>query len=231
MADKNKQDDIEGVKDGLHVFNAVSQITDSLSKTGIAKGRKAPGLGYEYRGIDDVYNALSSRLGAHKLCIAPNVVSCERTAITTRNGSKAAHVLLTVNYSVTSGVDGSSFNSSVISEAIDTSDKALNKAMSNAYKNLAFQLFCIPVGPQNDVEYENHEIDFEKVKENAVKEQQSRPVEQRYFALVDALNKAHNIEVLEKRWSLGSDLRNELDDDQMKNLTEAYETKKTELEV
>ena len=43
-------------------------------------------------------------------------------------------------------------------EGLDRGDKAINKAMSSAYKNLCFQLFCIPVEPNQDSEFESPQV-------------------------------------------------------------------------
>src|SRR5690606_19364534 len=43
-------------------------------------------------------------------------------------------------------------------EAMDSADKATNKAMSAAYKYAAFQTFCIPTEGDNDADATTHEV-------------------------------------------------------------------------
>ena len=48
--------------------------------------------------------------------------------------------------------------SKVFGEAMDSGDKATNKAMSAAYKYAAFQAFCIPTEGDNDADKTTHEV-------------------------------------------------------------------------
>jgi hypothetical protein len=55
------------------------QVQGELAKTGIAKNRKnQQGSGYMFRGIDDVYAALSPLLSAHKLVVIPRVLTAAK---------------------------------------------------------------------------------------------------------------------------------------------------------
>lgn len=51
-----------------------------------------------------------------------------------------------------SAVDGSRHTVSTFGEAMDSADKATNKAMSAAYKYMAMQTFCIPTEGDNDAD-------------------------------------------------------------------------------
>jgi hypothetical protein len=78
------------------------------------------------------------------LFLVPRVRSCKKEAYPIR-GNTWFSVQLEVEYEV-HAADGSMLSATVYGEAMDTGDKATNKAMSAAYKYLCFQLFCIPVG-------------------------------------------------------------------------------------
>jgi hypothetical protein len=54
-------------------------------------------------------------------------------------------------------IDGSMHTVATYGEAMDSSDKATNKAMSAAYKYAAFQAFAIPTEGDNDAE--NHTLE------------------------------------------------------------------------
>ena len=62
--------------------------------------------------------------------------------------------------------DGSFIETILKGEAMDTGDKAINKAMAIAYKYLCFQLFCIPVEDMTDPDSESPELGAEKQKKD-----------------------------------------------------------------
>ena len=49
------------------VYAAINAIQNDLSKEGITKDKRNQAQGYNFRGIDDVYNALSPLLAKHGL--------------------------------------------------------------------------------------------------------------------------------------------------------------------
>ena len=57
-----------------------------------------------------------------------------------------------------SAEDGSKTTARMIGEAMDSGDKATNKAMSAAYKYAAFQTFAIPTEGTPDADAETHEV-------------------------------------------------------------------------
>jgi hypothetical protein len=141
-----------------HVYAAIAEITAELARTGIAKDRRNDQQGYRFRGIDDVYNALAPCLARHKLCVLPRVLTREVTERTTAKGGALFYVIVDVAFDLVSAVDGSRHEARVIGEAMDSGDKATNKAMSAAYKYLAMQTFCIPTEGDNDADATTHEV-------------------------------------------------------------------------
>jgi hypothetical protein len=145
------------------VYAAIAAITAELAKAGIAKDRKAStgGASYNFRGIDDVYNALAPLLAEHKLCILPQV--CEREVIErqSRSGGALFYVTVKVKFDFVSAEDGSCHEVITLGEAMDSGDKATNKAMSAAYKYAAMMAFCIPtLGAEG--EEDTHEVTVRK---------------------------------------------------------------------
>ena len=55
------------------VYRAIRDATKALSRDGISKDKKNEAQGYRFRGIDDVYNALSAVLAGAELCILPRM--------------------------------------------------------------------------------------------------------------------------------------------------------------
>lgn len=127
----------------MKVYKAISGVSNELL-SGIAKGSKNQQQGFMFRGIDAVYNALSPALVKHELLILPRMISRESTERTTKNGGVLFYVTVEAEFDFISTEDGSKHTVKTYGEAMDSGDKATNKAMSIAYKYAAFQAFCIP---------------------------------------------------------------------------------------
>ncbi len=140
------------------VYKAIATVTRALGREGIAKTSKNVQQGYAFRGIDAIYNALSSELASANLCIIPRIVSRESIERQTRNGGALFYVTIAAEYDIVSAVDGSMHTASAYGEAMDSGDKATNKAISAAYKYMAMQLFCIPTEGDNDADGTTHEV-------------------------------------------------------------------------
>jgi hypothetical protein len=142
---------------GPHVYRAIAEVTALVGKAGISKDRRNTQQGYQFRGIDDVYNALSGAISAAGLCLLPRVTSREVTERTTKSGSVLFYVVCGVDFDLVSAADGSRHTVHVVGEAMDSGDKATNKAMSAAYKYMAMQVFCIPTEGDNDADATTHD--------------------------------------------------------------------------
>lgn len=139
------------------VYTAIVKVTESLAKHGISKDRKNEQQGYKFRGIDDVYNALAPFLAEAKLCILPCVLERSVVERLTKSGGNMFYVTVKVDHAFISAEDGSEHHVVTYGEAMDTGDKATNKAMSAAYKYAAIESFCIPTEGDNDTESKTHE--------------------------------------------------------------------------
>lgn len=141
------------------VYKAINDITGELAKVGIGKDKTAStggGGNYKFRGIDDVYNALSELLAKYNLCIIPRVLNRELAERTSSKGNALFYVVVDVEYDLVSANDGSIHTARIVGEAMDSGDKATNKALSAAYKYLCFQTFCIPI--EGDSETDDYKI-------------------------------------------------------------------------
>jgi hypothetical protein len=143
---------------GPKVYAAIVAITADLAKLGIAKERTNQELGYRFRGIDDIYNALSPLLAKHRLCILPRML--ERSCVERRSTGGEALFAVTVRaaFAFVSVRDGSSHIVETYGEALDGGDKATAKAMSAAYKYAALQTFCIPTEADHDPDAVTHRV-------------------------------------------------------------------------
>ena len=140
------------------VYAAIAAVQGEIAKVGISKGRKNQQQGYSFRGIDDVYGALASLLSKNGLCILPRAVSRECVERQTAKGSAIFYVTVDVAFDFVSVEDGSRHVVKTYGEAMDSADKATNKAMSAAYKYACLQAFCIPTEGDNDSESTTHDV-------------------------------------------------------------------------
>ena len=140
------------------VYAAISAVMGIMSKQGISKDRRNQQQSYQFRGIDDVYNALSSVLADNKLVILPFVQDMRREERTTAKGGSLNYTILTVDFTLVSAEDGSQALVRTIGEAMDSADKSANKAQSAALKYAALQVFMIPTEGDNDADATTHEL-------------------------------------------------------------------------
>lgn len=148
------------------VYAAISGVASALAEQGIRKERKQGSqVNYAFRGIDDIYNALAPELVKHKLLILPRYT--ERTSVerTSKNGGALFYITVRGDFDFVSTEDGSVHTVTTYGEAMDSGDKATNKAMSIAYKYAAFQAFCIPTEETAvDADAEVHSVAPKQVK-------------------------------------------------------------------
>lgn len=143
----------------MKVYQAINKVQAALSQQGIAKNRRnTQGSGYNFRGIDDVYNALSPLLAEHGLCILPRVMSRSCEERSSKSGGALFYVTVEAEFDLVCAEDGSKHTVKTFGEAMDSGDKATNKAMSAAYKYAAFQAFSIPTEGENDADAHTHEV-------------------------------------------------------------------------
>lgn len=140
------------------VLACIQAVMTDMAKSGVAKNKTNSAQGFSYRGIDDVMDALSGSLSRHGLIITPHVLEREATVRDTRNGGSMLHVTLKISYDFKAVSDGSiEVVGPIYGEAMDSGDKATNKAMSVAYKYATTQEFCIPISG-DDPDAQSHEI-------------------------------------------------------------------------
>lgn len=141
------------------VYLSIASIIAKLSTQGISKDNRNQQQGYSFRGIDDIYNALSKLLAEEGLVIMPRILSRSLKEVQTAKGGMLFYVVLEAEYDFISTKDGSVHTARVYGEAMDSADKATNKAMSAAYKYLCLQTFCIPTsGESPDADAQTHQV-------------------------------------------------------------------------
>lgn len=136
----------------MKVYQAINAVQAALSRDGITKQQENKQQGYKFRGIDDVYNALAPLLAKHGLCILPRMLTRTCEARETQRGGVLFCVTVEAEFDFVCAEDGSTHVVRTFGEAMDSADKATNKAMSAAYKYAAFQAFAIPTEGDNDAD-------------------------------------------------------------------------------
>lgn len=163
------------------IYRAISGVIADVGAVGKDKINKQQG--FKFRSVDDVYNALHPALAKNKVFIVPEILEQSREVVgTTKNGAKMTLVICKIKFTFYAE-DGSFVESVIIGEALDTGDKATNKAMAIAYKYACFQVFCIPTEEMVDPDAESPEVKVgvDKKKQEASKEGEKsdgKPVQQ-----------------------------------------------------
>lgn len=143
----------------MEVYKSIAAVAGELAQMGISKSSRNAAQGFNFRGIDAVYNALSPLLAKHNLCILPRCIERQCVERINAKGTALFYVTVKAEFDMVSAIDGSKHTVATYGEAMDSGDKATNKAMSAAYKYAAFQAFCIPTEETStDADSETHEV-------------------------------------------------------------------------
>jgi hypothetical protein len=132
------------------VFGAINAVQAAMAEIGISKSRKNQGQNYQFRGIDEVMNALAPVLVDAKLAIFPRFTERQCEPRATAKGGVMWTATVRGDFDFVSTEDGSIVTATTYGEAQDSADKATNKAMSAAFKYACFQAFCIPTEGDGD---------------------------------------------------------------------------------
>lgn len=149
----------------MEIYEAINNVMADIGYIG--KDKRNSQQNFNYRGVDDVMNALQPALVKHKVFVAPEVLEHTREERQTKSGGSIIYSILKVKFTFTAS-DGTAVPVTVIGEAMDSADKSSNKAMSVAFKYACFQLFCIPTEEMIDPDADTYFTDpKDKPKEDA----------------------------------------------------------------
>lgn len=129
------------------IYKKIIEVMADINAIG--KDRRNQQQGFQFRGIDDVMNELHSSLAKCGVFVLPTVLEENRTTGKTRSGGDMFYTRLKINFGFYAE-DGSHVDAVVIGEAMDTADKASNKALSIGLKYAMLQVFCIPTEDEKD---------------------------------------------------------------------------------
>ena len=142
----------------MEILKAINKVQAQLAKAGIGKDRKNQAQGYSFRGIDDMYNALSPLLAANGIGVLPAYSERQVVERESAKGGALFYTTLKGEFTLRSADDASEVKVTTYGEAMDSGDKATNKAMSAALKYAFMQTFTIPTEGDNDSENHTHEV-------------------------------------------------------------------------
>lgn len=138
------------------IFKQLSLVQKALSSKGISKDQKNNYDKYDFRGIDDVLNAVGPIFAEHGVLLIPSMKSCVVEPVQTGQGKTTNRAYVEVEMTFYDE-HGDSVTAIFSGEAMDRGDKAINKAYTAAYKYFLFEAFTIPVQGTEDADSETHE--------------------------------------------------------------------------
>lgn len=136
------------------IYSAINSV---MSEIGAIGKEKRSQQGFNYRGVDDVMNALAPAFIKYKLFVVPEVLEQSREERASARGGMLIYSICKIRYTFYAE-DGSHVEVVTIGEGMDSGDKATNKAMSIAFKYACFQVFCIPTEEMVDPDAEGHTL-------------------------------------------------------------------------
>jgi len=112
------------------------------------ESKMSGGGGYKYRGVEDILPSIKILFGRHSIHCAPNFTVVSDESGQGNKGNQRRVVIQGAFRFYAS--DGSYVTSTTIGEAMDVQDKAMNKAMTAAYKYALVQTLAIADGDDPD---------------------------------------------------------------------------------
>lgn len=212
-----------------NVYARIVSCAAEIAEQGISKDRKNTQQGYNFRGIDDVYNALAPIISKHGLVILPRVLSREQVERQTQKGGVLFYTTVEVEFDFVSALDHSKHTVKTYGEAMDSGDKSTNKAMSAAYKYACMQAFCIPTEGDNDADQTTHDVAPKKPEPK----QEVKPVDGNEFLIMqNGIKAAKDMSELKAEWSkIAAAIKSgRMTDQQVKALEKEKDKRKLDLD-
>lgn len=131
----------------LSIHQRMAAIARQIASEGIGKTRQNQQQRYNFRGIDDAMNSFAKVLAEHHVFVVPKFTDRNVTERHSKNGGLLLYVDLQAEFTFTADTGESVTVGPFYGEAMDSADKATNKAMAVAFKYCLFQTFCVPLEP------------------------------------------------------------------------------------
>ncbi len=123
----------------------IKQLTKVMDEVGaVRKSERNTHQNFNFRGIDNIVNAVSPALRMHGVVVVPTVNASEAETLEIgQNRTRMGYVRVNVTYTFYA-TDGSNIAATVVAESMDSGDKATAKAMSVAFRTALLQTLCLP---------------------------------------------------------------------------------------
>lgn len=152
-----------------NVTQALAAVMAEVRGVGKDGFHDAPGAKFKFRGIDAIVNAVGPAMRNHGVIVTPQLVDVTRRDVSTSQGKASRETCVIVKYIFT-GPDGTTLETIVPGEAMDSADKGTAKAMSVAFRIALLQALCLPT---DDADPDSHHY------ERGHQQQSSQPPQQR----------------------------------------------------
>jgi len=126
-----------------NVQQAWAAVMGEVRELGKDQLHNSPGARFNFRGVDDVMNAVGPVLRKHQVSVVPTHVDLQTRATQTSTGKATQEALVMVQYAI-HGPAGDSMAGGSAGGAMDSGDKGVPKAMSVAYRTFLLQALCLP---------------------------------------------------------------------------------------
>ena len=136
------------------IFERISAVMQEIGA--VEKNRVNQQQRFNFRGIDDVYNAVQKIMAKHQVFTTVEIEPISRAEISSKQGTKGIWVHNRYHYTFYT-IDGSSVITTTDGEAFDYGDKASNKAAAISHKYALIQTFAIPT-KLDDPDDSSHDI-------------------------------------------------------------------------
>lgn len=123
------------------IYNAINAVMQDVGA--VKKDQRNNAQNFNFRGIDNVINAVYPAFVRHGVFVTPRVVEKHRELSTTGRGGTIENIYLTVDV-VFHALDGSHLTATVAAQSFDSGDKATAKAMSVALRTALLQVLALP---------------------------------------------------------------------------------------
>ena len=125
------------------VQQAWAHVMAEVRELGKDQRHDSPGAKFNFRGVDDVMNAVGPALRRHAVSVVPTQVELRHRDVQTSTGKASREATVVVQYAI-HGPAGDSMPGGSAGEAMDNGDKGTAKAMSVAYRTFLLQALCLP---------------------------------------------------------------------------------------
>ena len=141
-------------------------VTRKIAAEGIGKTRSNAQQGYKFRGVDEVMNAFAPILADQGLYLRPRFTEREVSERVNKSGTALFYVTVRGEFDFSNDAGETVTVGPFYGEAMDSGDKATNKAMAVAFKYAMFQTFGVPLEgvTGGDADLQTHDVEPKIVK-------------------------------------------------------------------